>query len=169
MLAKISAEVLKEIGATNASEVDSKMAAFISEANQNKASMAENKTTLETLQASVTKMEGQLANLLTEAKVKEICGAATTDAISTWAVSDAGKKIISGEASRVVMEAHAAIGTVPAKPSPVGAPAAAETKTFAEIVQANVASGKTKTEAISTAVKSNPAEYQAYLKTGGKL
>src|SRR6185312_8620606 len=121
MLAKISAEVMKAIGAESASEVDSQMSAFIAEANKNKASMAENQVTLQTLQASVTALEGKLGNILTEARVKEICGTATTDAITAWAASDAGKKIMGAEASRVVMESNAAIGTIPAKPSPAAA------------------------------------------------
>jgi translation initiation factor 6 (eIF-6) len=169
MLAKISAEVMKAIGAETAAEVDSQMSAFIAEANKNKASMAENKTTLESLQSSITALEGKL---LTEDRVKalftEQFNATGSKAISDFVGSEAGKKIIAGEASRVVMEAHAAIGTTPAKPAPVN-PAAAETKTFAEIVQAGIASGKTKTEAIAAAVEAHPNEYQSYLKTGGKL
>jgi len=125
MLAKISAEVMKAIGAESASEVDSQMSAFIAEANKNKASMAENQVTLQTLQASVTALEGKLGNLLTEARVKEICGTATTEAIKAWATSDEGKKIIGAEASKIALDANAAIGTQPAKPAP--APAAGGT------------------------------------------
>jgi hypothetical protein len=44
---------------------------------------------------------------------------------------------------------------------------ATENKTFAEIVRAYMAAGKTKTEAVAAAVESNPDEYREYLANGG--
>jgi len=169
MLAKISAEVMKAIGAETASEVDSQMSAFIAEANKNKTSMAENQVTLESIQKSVTALEGKL---LTEDRVRALIteqfNAASTKAVSDFLASDAGKKIIGAEASRVVMEAHAAIGTTPAKPSP--APSAGGSAE--EQSKALIAVGKYE-EAfplLSAAERSEflgPKSYAAYMRNRG--
>lgn len=154
------------VGAANVAEFPDKFAAFAKLAQENASAMAEKQITLESLQASLTALEGKI---LTEARAKEICGESATSAVSTWAGSEPGKKIIGAEASRITAEALANVGTQPAKPAPAGSPAAEVKKTFAEIVQANIAGGKTKSAAISAAVESHPAEYKEYLKTGGNL
>jgi hypothetical protein len=171
MLVKLSQEMLAAIGGgANASEAQTNLSTFITNANQATKFMADSKVTLETVQASVTALEAKIGTPLTEARVKEIVGAETTTAIAAWSASVEGKKIIGAESSRIAMEALAGVGTQPAKPSPAGNPEpAAAAKTFAEIVQANMATGKKKSDAISAAVESNPTEYAAYLKTGGKL
>jgi hypothetical protein len=165
MVVKISAETLKAIGAETASDFEAKLSAFITEANQNKLSMAENTTTIAELQASIKALEGKIVG---EDRIKTICAESATSAVSTWAGSEAGKKLIGGEASRVAIEALANVGTTPARPAPASAEQPAK-KTFAEIVQAGITAGKTKTAAISAAVETNPEEYKAYLQTGGKL
>jgi hypothetical protein len=166
-MVKITSEMLALVGAKTDAEFPEKFTAFVTKAKENETLMAEKQVTLESLQTSITALEGKI---LTEARVKEICGESATSAISTWAGSEGGKKIIGAEASRVVMEASAATGTAPAKPAPTSTePAAVEKKTFADIVQAGMSSGKTKSAAISAAVESNPTEYKAYLATGGKL
>src|SRR4051812_6979392 len=120
MLAKISSENLKAVGAKDAAEFDAALTKFIAESNL----MAENKVTLESLQASIVALEGKI---ISEDRIKTIVGEATgpaaTKAIGDWAASDAGKKIIGGEASRITMEALANVGTQPAKPAPIGADA----------------------------------------------
>lgn len=120
MLAKLTSEMLAMVGATTVAEFPEKFAAFTKLAQENASAMAQNQTTLETLQASITALEGKL---LTEARVKEIVGAESATAIATWSGSDAGKKIIGAESSRITMEALASVGTTPAKPAPVSADA----------------------------------------------
>lgn len=150
--------MLAAIGVTGAHDVHEKFNAFITEANKNKLSMAENQTTIADLQASIKSLEGKL---LTEARVKEICGESATSVIAAWAGSEAGKKIIGGEASRITMEALASIGTTPAKPAPVGGSGNDNSKDL-------VAQGKFK-----EAYAANPAlvqtfstaeSYEAYMK-----
>ena len=120
MLAKISSENVKALGAADAAEFDAKLTKFIADSKL----MAESKVTLETLATSITELEGKL---ISETRIKELvaegAGSAATTAISTWATSEAGKKIIGGEASRITAEALANVGTQPAKPAPVGADA----------------------------------------------
>lgn len=118
MLAKITSEMLAAVGAANVAEFPDKFAAFAKTAQENQTFMAESKVTLESLQQSITALEGKI---LTDARVKEIVGAETTSAISTWAGSEGGKKIIGAEASRITAEALANVGTQPAKPAPIGA------------------------------------------------
>jgi hypothetical protein len=117
MLVKFTTEMLAAIGAAGAHDFSEKFSAFVTEANTAKTFMADSKATLESLQASITALEGKI---VTEARIKEICGASATESISAWAGSEAGKKIIGGEASRIAMEALANVGTQPAKPAPVG-------------------------------------------------
>jgi hypothetical protein len=117
MLVKFTTEMLAAIGAAGANDFSEKFSAFVTEANTAKTFMADSKATLESLQASIAALEGKI---VTEARIKEICGASATESISVWAGSEAGKKIIGGEASRIAMEALANVGTQPAKPAPVG-------------------------------------------------
>lgn len=116
--------MVAKLGATDAADGATKLSAFFATAATNEKFMADSKVTLETLQASLTALEGKI---VTEARIKEICGTSATEAISTWAASDAGKKIIGGEASRITMEALANVGTQPAKPAPAGNQDAAAT------------------------------------------
>jgi hypothetical protein len=135
-LVKISEETLALIGATGVSDFPEKLSAFITKAKTDATFMAESKVTLETLQQSLTALEGKI---LTEAKVKEIVGAETTSAITAWSGSEAGKKIIGAESSRIAMEALASVGTIPAKPAP--APAAGN-ETPEQKAAALIAEGK---------------------------
>jgi len=117
MVAKVTTEMLAAVGAKSADEFTAKFSAFIADAKL----MAEKSVTLESLQASITALEGKL---ISEARVKELVaegsGAAATSAISAWSASAEGKKIIGAESSRICMESLAAVGTQPAKPAPVG-------------------------------------------------
>lgn len=115
MLAKISAENVKAIGGENAAEFNANLSTFIAEANQAKTFMSENQTTISALEKRIEALEGKI---VTEARVTELVNTGATSAVSTWAASDAGKKIIGGESSRIAMEALANVGTQPAKPSP---------------------------------------------------
>ncbi len=58
---------------------------------------------------------------ITEARVKELIGAETAVSIKTFLAGDEGKMLIKTEASKTVMEAMAATGTTPNKPSPASA------------------------------------------------
>jgi hypothetical protein len=166
MLVKLSSEMLAAIGGgANAAEAQTNLTAFIAKAKENETFMAESKTTLETLQASVTALEGKLSGLLTAAQAKELIGAEVTPAIAGWASSAEGKKIIGGEASRITMEALAAVGTQPAQPSP--APAAGGTSE--DQAKAFIAAGKFE-EAYPLLPKAEQSEfmgaksYAAYMK-----
>lgn len=117
--------IMQAIGCTGANDFASSLTAFITKAQSNETFMAESKVTLETLAGSITALEGKL---LTEDRVKAICGESTTTAIATWAGSEAGKKIIGAESSRICMETLGNVGTTPVKPAPAGTAETEESK-----------------------------------------
>lgn len=80
-------------------------------------------------------------------------------------------EIAKAKGSEAAMTALSGTGTgTPVPPAPVGGttntPAA---KSFPDLVASQVATGKTKADAVTAAIEANHTEYQAWLKTGGKL
>jgi hypothetical protein len=113
MVANISEDLT--LGAKNPAEFSTALASLISENNRLK-SMAESSPDLSALTKRIEALEAKPN--LTEARVGELVTAGVTPAITSWAGSEVGKKAIGSEASRITMEAMAAIGTQPVKPSP---------------------------------------------------
>lgn len=168
MLANISGDLT--LGATNPAEFSVNLANLIQE-NKELKSMAESAATKPDLSAfenRIAALEASVKLIPTEARISELVTASVTSSMTAWAGSVDGKKLIGAEASRITMEAMAATGTTPVKPSPAGAgePPKQEAKTFPQIVQALTANGMIKTKAIETAVANNPKEYQAWCEAG---
>lgn len=124
------------------------------------------------LEGRLAAVEAAIKTIPTEARITELVTAGVTSGVAasmtTWAASDAGKKTIGAEASRITMEAMAAVGTTPVKPAPAGSGDAPKTeaKTFPEIVHALTANGMTKSQAVQTAVANNRKEYTAWCESG---
>lgn len=124
------------------------------------------------LEGRLAAVEVAIKTIPTEARITELVTAGVTSGVAasmtTWAASEGGKKVIGAEASRITMEAMAAVGTAPVKPAPAGSGDAPKTeaKTFPQIVQALTANGMIKTKAIETAVANNPKEYAAWCDAG---
>lgn len=178
-LIKLSDSVLKAVGATNGDEFCAKLVdmlqanakatetigtltANLKTANDSIAAFADFSTTAQKAIAAqallITGLDAKLGNpsLLTEAKITELATTAGTAA-----------------GSKTAMEAVGAVGAG-APPAPAGHPAGpakpgTEAKTFPDIVAANCAAGKSKTDAVMAAVKSNPVEHKAWLQAGGTL
>lgn len=110
---------MQKIGCEKAEDFEAKFAAFIQESATAKTFMAENKTTIESLEQRIKALED--GKFVSESRVTEIVSGETTKAVSAWADSEAGKKKIGAEASRITMEAIANVGTMPAKPAPAAA------------------------------------------------
>lgn len=165
MLANITNEMLAAVGAKTAAEFQDKISTFAKTAQENASAMAQNQVTLESLQASITALEGKL---ISEDRIKEICGESATASIATWAGSEAGKKIMGAEASRITAEALANVGTTPAKP----APAAAGGETPEQKAAALVAAGKyEEAYALDATAKRDfisAKTYAAYMKANGQ-
>lgn len=123
MLINVSAETLASVGATGAADFSEKLSAFAAEHQKFKL-MAENSPDISAITKRLDALEAR--PVITEARITELVTAGVTSAVApamtAWAGSDAGKKLIGAEASRIVMEAQAGTGTSPLKPSP--APAA---------------------------------------------
>jgi hypothetical protein len=124
MLAKLLSEHLAAIGAKDVSEVSSKLTEFIAEHNRIK-TMADN-APVPVTEARVNELiSAAVKPLLTEARATELITSTIATAIpaamSAWAGSEGGKKLIGAEASRITAEAMAATGTVPVKPAPTPA------------------------------------------------
>lgn len=80
------------------------------------------------------------------------------------------KKLMSAEVARSFSELGVRAPSAPAaNPNSDGGNAPAAKKTFAALVNDQIALGKKKTEAVSLVIRSNPAEYAEFQKTGGKL
>ena len=128
MIVKLTADQIAKLGAKDPADASIKLTAFFSAAAQLETVMAE--------QPSLAALESRIAALekvpcgTTEARVKELISAESNVPIKTFIASDEGKKLIGAEASRVLMEGQAAIGTAPLKPSP--APALADNATDLE-------------------------------------
>ena len=167
MIVKLTSEQVKLIGATDAKDFSEKFLAFVQEANELK-DMADSPVDTSALEKRIADLEASAKTFTTEARVTTLVTEGATKTLNDWATSDAGKKIIGAEASRITLEAIAAIGTTPAKPSPANpATPPANPKTFAELVNEKVAAGMKKSQAITSLVGTK--EYQEFLKTGGKL
>lgn len=132
-MVKLTAETLALVGATGAADFSEKLSAFCAKAKENETAMAEQTNAIEQLQTLAAALRTDLNALKASAINAEQCDAridarcerhipVTTAAIESWSASQNGKKIIGAEASRITVEALAAVGVNPAKPSP--APAA---------------------------------------------
>jgi hypothetical protein len=118
MLANVTVENLQAIGASDVADFQNKFSALLTEHNRLK-SMAESSPDLSALTKRIEALEAKPN--LTEARVSELVTAGVTPAITSWAASDDGKKLIGAQASKITMEAMAAVGTQPVKPSPAPA------------------------------------------------
>lgn len=166
MVVKLTDETVGALEAPkNASEANAKISALITENQSLKTNMSEQTTNLAAL---ITRIEALEKGILTEAKAAELVATAVKAGNADLMLSV--KAEAAAEASKMTAAALASVGTTPVKPAPAPAvPAALDSKTFPEIVQASMASGKSKTEAITASIESHPKEYKQYLQTGGNL
>jgi hypothetical protein len=163
MLVKMTDDLIATLGATDPKDCAVKISALIKDHETLTKSMSEQTTNFE---ARIKAIEDGLLTLQTSLP-GNISGAVTSG-MTAWATSDAGKRLIGAEASRITAEALAAVGTTPAKPTPAPTEEP-KAKSFAELVQDNMAAGKSKMEAITAAMTAHPKAYAEYLKTGGQL
>jgi len=126
-IVKLEDQMLALVGAATPEEFPAKLTAFVSTATHiSKEFMAEKKE-LQDFEARISALEAKPQ--LTEARVGEILGASVSKAVTDFASSDAGRKVIGAEASRITMEALASVGTQPVKGSAAPAEPAANTAT----------------------------------------
>lgn len=122
-IVKLTKEEMALVGASSASEFSAKLSAFCVAAKQLETAMAD-QPDFKTLENRIVAIETSVNGIPTDARIGEIVGAsvstAVPNAMTAWASSDAGKKLIGAEASRITMAAFAAIGTQPVKPAPAG-------------------------------------------------
>lgn len=116
IIVKLTAEDIALVGAKDGTEFAAKFPAFAATAKRMESVMAE-QPTIAALEARIKTLE-TAAPAITETRVKELITAETAVPIKTFLTGAEGKTIIGAEASRIVMEAMAASGTTPAKPSP---------------------------------------------------
>lgn len=116
MLVKLTADQIAKLGAKDPADASVKLTAFFSAAAQLETAMA-NQPDFASLESRIAALE-KVPCGTTEARVKELITAESAVPIKTFIASVEGKQLIGAEASRVVMEAQASIGTTPAKPSP---------------------------------------------------
>lgn len=163
MLAKLLQEHLDAVGAKDESEFPAKMTAFVAAAKQLEKVMAES-SDLSAVVKRLDAIEAFNKTALTEARVSELVTAGVaggvTAAMTTWAGSAEGKKLIGAEASRITAEAMAAVGTVPVKP----APAPATSKTTKELIAAGKFEEAWAQDESLQAEFSNAKVYAAYAK-----
>lgn len=164
-IVKLSEAQMALVGAKTADEFPERLTAFHA-ANKQIETVLAKAPDLTALESKISALE---KSILPEARISEIASASAAAAVSAFVSGEEGRKVIGAEASRITMEALANVGTQPVKSAPVTADAAPVNKTFGEIVNGLMQAGKSKTEAITAAVASAPAEYQAWVKTGGKL
>lgn len=107
------------LGATTPEGFSANLDSILQENKQLKA-MAETAPDLSAIEKRIAALEQRPQ--ITESRITELVTAGVTSGVAasmtTWAASDAGKKVIGSEASRITMEAMAAIGTAPVKVSP---------------------------------------------------
>jgi len=106
------------VGAESPEQFASKLEAFHVE-HQNLLTTMADKPDFSALEKRIADLESR--PLITEARISEMLKASVSASIETFAASDAGKKIIGAEASRVASTALASVGTQPVKPAPVAA------------------------------------------------
>lgn len=110
MIVQISPELMAAVGATTATEFPDKLSAFIAESTKAKSSML-------TLEALATRIEA-LEKKPTAEAVAGITEARVTEIVTAALANDTTKATIKAEASKVFLDAGAATGTHPVKPSP---------------------------------------------------
>jgi len=125
-IVKLEDSMLALVGASTPEEFPGKLTAFVNASKQIEKVMAE-QPDFKSLESRIAALEAKPQ--LTEARVGEILGASVANAVTTFAASDAGKKAIGAEASRITMEALANVGTHPVKGSAAPAEPAANTAT----------------------------------------
>lgn len=166
---KVTPAMAKAIGATTEQEFNSKFEAFLETAVANATAHAKLVTDFAALQTA----HNETVTALTEAN-KAILGKITTLETALGnpgAMTEANiKAIAKTEASRVAVEQIGSIGGAPATAAPVNLPAAkAGDKSFTDLIAAEIASGKSKPDAVMAVIKTNPKAHAEWLATGGKL
>lgn len=160
---KITPELIAAVGAKTEEEFPAAFIAKLAELGTPKADTAL-AATVTALSGKVTTIETTLASLpkpITEARITEIAVAAVPADIIAKAKA-AGKE---GAASSLANTGS----RQPANMSAADQDEGGKKQTFAEVVKALVAAGKSKTQAIVEGMKTAPAAYAEYQKTGGQL
>lgn len=157
-IVKLTDAQIALIGATGPEDFGAKLESFCATKTQLETAMA-NQPDFATFESRLKTLEG--ATPLTEAKVKEIVTASTPDAVKAFVASEDGQKAVHASASKAVIGAAAATGTLPVKDTP--APAAGATGA-ADLVKAGDYAGAW---AISPELKAEFPDakcYEAYAK-----
>jgi len=140
-IVKLTKEDMTLVGASSPSEFPDKLRAFAAASKKLETAMAETPD-WKSFESRIVALETAIKTIPTEARIGEIVGTSVANSVPTsmtaWASSEAGKKLIGAEASRITMEAFAATGTQPAKP----APASADAQAGADAAKNFIAQGK---------------------------
>lgn len=176
MIIKLSAECLAAVGAKTADEFPAKLAALLNTCAGLSATVDGTKTALatavETIGALETKQAESDKTISAQAeKIKTLEAAVGNPATMTEAkIKEIAADSAKIEASKVAVEQIGSIGGAPATAAPVNIGAAkTEAESFPDLVASAVAAGKTKTDAVLSAIKTNPEAHAEWLKAGGKL
>ena len=169
---KVTPAMAKAIGATTEQEFNGKFEAFLETAVANATAHAKLVTDFAALQIA----HGETVTALATANITIAAQALKITALETalgnpGAMTEANiKAIAKTEAARVAVEQIGSIGGAPATAAPVNLPAAkAGGKSFTDLIAAEIASGKSKPDAVMAVIKTNPKAHAEWLATGGKL